>query len=390
MAQLKINHTDVFKWNWDELNKDDNRFILNQGGSRSSKTYSLCQLLIVYCLTNPNISVSIVRKSFPSLRASILRDFINILIELEIYNINNHNKTENTYKFDNGSFVEFFSCDDEQKLRGRKRDILYCNEGNELSFDEFNQLVLRTSGKVFIDFNPSDTEHWIYDLLKQDKVCLIKSTFRDNPFLSKNEIEYIENLINVDENYYKIYNLGERPISSSRIYTHFKKYIDEVDGEDFCYGLDFGYQHPTCLVKCQFNGNKVYVKELLYKSGLTISDLINEIKSLGLDKNKYIYCDSARPEIIEELRRSGFTRATSSNKNVKQGIDKVKSMEVYINYESINLWKEFRLYSWKTINDKITEEPIKLNDDGLDAMRYAIFTHIKSGFNNFYTNIFTY
>jgi len=334
--------------------------------------------------------VSIVRKSFPSLRGSILRDFIDILKDLEVYKESSHNKTEQVYHFDNDSYIEFFSCDDEQKLRGRKRDILYCNEGNEISFDEFNQLVLRTSGKVFIDFNPSDTEHWIYDLLKQDNVTLIKSTYKDNPFLPKDQVDYIENLINVDENYYKIYALGEKPTSSSRIYTHFKQYIDEVETADFSYGLDFGYNHPTCLVKCMYNGNKVYVKELIYKSGLTTTDLINEMKGLGLDTSKYMYCDSARPEIIEELRRNGFSRATGANKNVKQGIDKVKSMEVYIHYESINLWKEFRLYSWKTNKEQVIDEPVKLNDDGMDAMRYAIFSHIKSGFNTFYTNIFTY
>jgi phage terminase large subunit len=237
---------------------------------------------------------------------------------------------------------------------------------------------MRTTGKVFIDFNPSDTEHWIYDLIKQDNCALIKSTYKDNPFLTKDQVEYIENLINVDENYYKVYALGEKPISESRIYSHFKQYNEEVNHRDFCYGLDFGYNHPCALVQTWFSGNKVYVKELIYKQKLTTSDLVNEMKSLNLDRSKIIYCDSARPDVIEELRRNGFSKAQLSDKNVKQGIDKVKSMEVYTHFESTNLWKEYRLYSWKTDKDRILDEPIKLNDDGLDAMRYAIYTHHKS------------
>ena len=375
--KLEIKHTPVFSKNY-ELISSDKRFIVNQGGSRSSKTISLIQMIIVLCLTKPKVSASIVRKSFPSLRGSILRDVIMMLKEMDLYKESNHNKTEQVYTFENGSYIEFFSADNEQKLRGRKRDILYCNEGNELSFEEFNQLVLRTTGKILIDFNPSDTEHWIYDLIKQDNCALIKSTYKDNPFLTKDQVEYIENLINVDENYYKVYALGEKPISESRIYNHFKQYNEEVDLRDFCYGCDFGFNHPTTLIKTSFEGNKVYVKELIYKSKMTTTDLINEMKSLNLDRSKPIYCDSARPEVIEELRRAGFLRAQSSNKNVKEGINKIKSMEVYIHFESINIWKEYRLYSWKTDKDRILDEPVKENDDALDALRYAVYSHHKS------------
>ena len=378
MATLNLEHTPVFKRNWELLYDESIRFIFNQGGSRSSKTYSLCQLIIVYCLMNENKGVSIIRKSFPSLRASIMRDFFQIMKELNIYDERNHSKTEHIYNFDNGSWIEFFSADDEQKLRGRKRDILFCNEGNELKFDEFNQLVMRTTGKILVDFNPSDTEHWIYDIIKQDNSALIKSTYKDNPFLGKEQIEYIENLINVDENYYKVYALGERPISQSRIYSHFKQYIDLPQFDDFCYGLDFGYNHPSALILTRFKDNKVFVEELIYESKLTTSDLIKMMLDLKLDRNKPIYCDSARPEVIEEIRRAGFYKATTAKKNVKEGIDKVKSMEIFIHSESLNIWKEHKLYSWKSIKDVILDEPVKENDDALDALRYAVYSHLKS------------
>ena len=375
--KLEIKHTPVFSKNYELIN-GNKRFIVNQGGSRSSKTISLLQMIIVLCLTKEKISVSVVRKSFPSLRGSILRDFVTTLKEMDLYRESNHNKTEQVYTFDNGSYVEFFSSDNEQKLRGRKRDILYCNEGNELSFEEFNQLVLRTTDKILIDFNPSDTEHWIYDLIKQDNCALIKSTYKDNPFLTKDQVDYIENLINVDENYYKVYALGEKPISESRIYNHFKQYNEDVDLRDFCYGCDFGFNHPTTLVKTSFDGNKVYVKELIYRNKMTTADLITEMKNLNLDRSKPIYCDSARPEVIEELRRAGFIKAQPSNKAVKEGINKIKSMEVYIHYESVNIWKEYRLYSWKTFKDHILDEPVKENDDALDALRYAVYSHHKT------------
>jgi phage terminase large subunit len=375
MKSLNIEHTEVFTRNWNCLNDDKVRFIFNQGGSRSSKTYSICQMLIVYCLSNPKKGVSIIRKSFPTLRASIMRDFFSIMKELELYDERSHSRTEHIYTFDNGSWVEFFSIDDEQKVRGRKRDILFCNEANEIEFDEFNQLVMRTTGKVIMDYNPSDTEHWIYDIINQDNSVLVKSTYKDNPFLTKEQVEYIENLINVDENYYKIYALGERPTSQSRIYTHFKQYVDDASYEDYCYGLDFGFNHPSALILTNFKDNKIFVKELIYKSGLTTTDLIKTMLELNIDKSKPIYCDSARPEVIEEIRRAGFYKATLSNKNVKEGIDKIKSMEVFIHIESVNLWREYRMYSWRTYKNMILDEPIKENDDAMDALRYSVYSH---------------
>ena len=375
MKSLNIEHTQVFTRNWNCLNDDKVRFIFNQGGSRSSKSYSICQMLIVYCLSNPKKGVSIIRKSFPTLRASIMRDFFSIMKELELYDERSHSRTEHIYTFDNGSWVEFFSIDDEQKVRGRKRDILFCNEANEIEFDEFNQLVMRTSGKVIMDYNPSDTEHWIYDIINQDNAVLVKSNYKDNPFLTKEQVEYIENLINVDENYYKIYALGERPTSQSRIYTHFKQYVDDLQYEDFCYGLDFGFNHPSALILTSFKDNKIFVKELIYKSGLTTADLIKMMSELNIDKSKPIYCDSARPEVIEEIRRAGFYKATLSNKNVKEGIDKIKSMEVFIHIESVNLWREYRMYSWRTYKNMILDEPIKENDDAMDALRYSVYSH---------------
>lgn len=373
---LEIKHTSVFERNWKAYHNPSIRYIINQGGSRSSKSISILQCLLIIALRE-KIKISIVRQTLASCK-SIMEDFINLLYEYNIYDRDSHNKSSATYILDNGSIFEFMGVSDPQKLRGKKRDILFCNEVNEIGEEEWLQLMLRTTGKVFIDFNPSDTEHWVYNLVNDPQSKLIKSTYKDNPFLEKHQIEFIENLINVDENYYKVYVLGERPISQTRIYNHFKQYNEDVNFRDYCYGLDFGFNHPCVLIQTSFEGNRVYVKELIYKQKLTTSDLVNEMKNLNLDRSKIIYCDSARPDIIEELRRNGFSKAQSSDKNVKQGIDKVKSMEVFIHYESVNLWKEYKLYSWKVDRDRILDEPVKLFDDGLDAMRYAIYSHHKS------------
>lgn len=368
---LEIKHTKVFKKNHDALLNDNVRFIINQGGSRSSKTYSLMQLIILYCFTNKNKIVSIVRKSFPSLRGSVMREFFMLMEQLEIYDVKSHHKTENIYTFPSGSMVEFFSVDDEQKIRGRKRDVLWANEANELSFDEFNQLNMRTTSKLFFDFNPSDNFHWLYDLISRDISLLVHSTYKDNPFLSKAQVVEIQELINVDEAYYKIYALGEKGTGKTTIYTHWKYYENLPEVKETYYGLDFGFNHPCSLVEINVIENKCYVKELIYESGLTVSDLLVKLQQLDISKKIEMVCDTARPEIIEELKRNRYN-AKFAIKAVKDGIDSVKSCQLFIHKESINLLKEIASYKWKTNGDLILDEPVKIYDDGMDAMRYGI------------------
>lgn len=380
-SNLEIKATRVFEDNLKAF--DDYRFIINQGGSRSSKTTSICQLVIVKCLSVPNYTVSIIRKTMPALRGSIMKDFFNLLNEYDLYSEKHHNKSINEYRFPNGSVVEFFSATDEQRLKGRTRKLAVLNEADELDFGEFTQINIRTEEKIIIDFNPScDEEHWLWNLIKRPNSILIKSTYKDNPFLSKEQIDEIEGLINADENYYKIYALGEKPTPHTRVYTHYKLYSHPLDKNiPFVYGLDFGFNHPTVLVKVYHENNKLYVEEIIYQSGLTSSDLIKLMKELNIEKNVNIYCDSARPEIIEDLKRSGF-KAVPANKSIKEGIDFIKSKELFININSTNTIKELKLYSYRTINDKITDEVIKLNDDAMDAMRYAAIS--------FKNNIITY
>jgi len=376
---LDIEATPVFEKNFFAWSNSEFKTIINQGGSRSSKTYSIVQVLIIIALTKPNTQISIVRKSFPSLRGSVMRDWKEIMHALDVYEDKNHQKTEYIYNFPNGSTIEFFSLDDAQKVRGRKRDILYCNEANEIDLESWVQLKMRTTGKVFIDYNPSELEHWAYELINQPDSILIKSTYKDNPFLSKEQIKYIEDLIKVDEGYYKVYALGERMAPQALVYTHFVKYDNlplETEIMDRSYGIDIGFNHYTAFIEVVFaTDNRLYIRELFYEAGKTAEDIVNLVSQSNYDRTKMIYVDSARPDIIESLRRKGI-RASLSDKRVKEGIDFIKSKQILIYINSENLWRESKMYSWVEKKDgTITDEIVKKWDDGLDAMRYAAFTH---------------
>jgi phage terminase large subunit len=370
---MEIKSTVIFEKNYDAI-LGDKRFIINEGGSRSSKTYSLCQLMIIYCLQNNNKVVSVIRKTFPALRATVLRDFIEILKDIGLYKQEMHNKSEHIYTFANGSMVEFFSVDDEQKIRGRKRDIAWCNEANELYFDDFTQLNMRTEDKLIFDYNPSDSASWLYEL-PADESIKIKSTYKDNPFLPESIKTQIEDLKRTDEALYQIYALGEKAISKSNIYSQWTfvahrpaKFVKYV------YGLDFGYNHPTALMRVYYCDNDIYIEPVIYESYLTTTMLIERLATLNIEQTVSILADHSRPEIIQEMNIAGYD-VLNANKVVKKGIDNLKTFGVFCQDHKA-LKREYENYKWKKIGDFITDEPVKLFDDAMDAIRYAT-THIR-------------
>jgi phage terminase large subunit len=371
---MEIKSTVIFEKNYEALNDPSLRFVINEGGSRSSKTYSLCQLVIIYCLQNNNKVVSIIRKTFPALRATVLRDFIEILKELNIYSVEDHNKSEHIYTFPNGSIVEFFSVDDEQKIRGRKRDIAWCNEANELYFDDFTQLNMRTESKLIFDYNPSESTSWLYELPQEESV-LIKSTYKDNPFLPQSIRSQIEDLKRTDEALYQIYALGEKAISKSNIYSNWS-FIPHRPARfvNYVYGLDFGYNHPTALMRVYWCDNDIYIEPVIYESYLTTPMLIDKMQSFNVEKTVTIVADYARPEIIAELNNAGYD-VQNANKVVKKGIDNIKTFGVLCQDDKA-IRKEYENYKWKKVGDMITDEPVKMWDDAMDAIRYAT-THIR-------------
>jgi phage terminase large subunit len=344
------------------------RIIANQGGTRSGKTYTLNQLLIALALKE-KLSISVTSVAFPHLRRGAMRDWRTIMENTGLYDPNSHIRTEQVYNYPNGSYTEFFSSDNNLKVRGPGRDILFFNEANLTDFDTFTQLMLRTRKAIFIDFNPADEFHWIYDnILTRPDCYFIKSTYLDNPFLPSEQVKEIENLKNVDENFWRIYGEGERGHSEGVIYTHWKPYYDSCSGA-VAFGLDFGYNNPSSLVRVTENDQNLYWKEEIYQSGLTTNDLIPMMKQI-VKPHETVYCDAAEPDRIEDLRRAGI-KAVSANKNVKEGIDFIKSRKLFIYSGSANLLKEIKSYKYATKQAGITEVPLKLNDHAMDAARYG-------------------
>jgi phage terminase large subunit len=360
-----------------EVEEFHNYFVTTENiiSHNSGKTYNILIWFIVKLLQENGKTLTIVRQSLPSIKGSVLRDFVDILSRLGIYSEDNHNKTEQIYQL-NGNVVEFVSADQPQKIRGRARTYLFCNEANELSYEAWMQLIMRTEGKIVIDYNPSDISSWIYDdVIPRDDADFYITTFRDNPFLPKELVDELERLKDADPNYWQIYGLGERGLSQDLIYTHYRTTEQMPEGETV-YGLDFGFNVPSAMVKVVFYENAAYVQELIYETKLTTNDLVEKIVALGIDKFDEIYCDAAEPKTIEELVRQGLN-AKPANKDVLEGIRSVKATPLYIHQDSVNLLKEVKNYRWKTDrNGNKLDQPVKFNDHISDAMRYAIFSKL--------------
>jgi phage terminase large subunit len=236
IAKLKTNK--VFR----HLETSESKIVVQQGGTRSGKTYNiLLWVIFSFCQRNHGKIVTICRKSFPALRGTVMRDFFQILKDFDLYFEENHSKTSNEYRL-NGNIIEFISLDMPQKIRGRKRDLLFANEANELTFEDWRQLLFRTNEKVILDYNPSEEFHWIYDqVLTRSDVEFYQTTYKDNPFLGDVIKQEIERLKEIDENYWRVYGLGERGQSRSLVYTFQTCKEIPKEAKIVSYGLDFGF-----------------------------------------------------------------------------------------------------------------------------------------------------
>ena len=333
--------------------------------------------MILLALTG-KYSISVCSVAFPHLRKGAMRDWRKIMEDFKLYNPANHMKTEQLYTYPTGSYIEFFSVDNQLKVRGPGRDILFINEANIINYETFRQLLLRTKRAIFIDYNPADEFHWIYDkVLTRPDCYFIKSTYNDNPFIPKEQRSEIESYKDADPNFWRIYGEGERGHSEGIIFTHWQPFSAEIPGQ-IGYGLDFGYNNPTALCRVvQFAGG-LQVTEEFYQSKVTNTELIEVLKQL-VSPYDPIYCDAAEPARIEEIKRAGF-KAIAANKDVKAGIDFIKSRKLFIHQGSVNLLKEIKSYKFKVNKNKVgntPEEPLKLNDHAMDAMRYAAISFKK-------------
>ena len=360
------------------------RIVCHQGGSRSGKTYSIVSYLIYLLTTRTNpLIITIARKTLPALKGSVYRDFMEVAEKTGILYFASINKAELTFKYKN-HLVEFVSLDNEMKIRGRKRTHAFLNECNEFYKEDFDQISLRTTEKILMDFNPSDVIHWIYtDVMTRDDCDTFISTYKDNAFLDPGVKQEIERLRDRDKDRWRVYGLGKRAtFKEGQIYDNWKwiDYKEFPDKEDceVAYGLDGGDSNDnSALCMVLRRPDKLYVHELLYKKGMTNQDLAYDIKKLGL-KEDYIICDSAEPKSIEELSRLGLyvKPSVKGPGSVMAGITTIKEYEVFASKQSKNLLQEYQYYIWESSRDGQMVNKIKQNgmDQLMDSLRYAVTT----------------
>lgn len=359
------------------------RIVVNQGGTRSGKTYSILQRIYVYCKKNRGKIIDVVRKTKAELADTALVDFIQILTDLGVYNDKMHNKTKDHFTI-NGNLVRFMGLDKAQKKRGSKRDLLYINEANGITLEDWVQLTMRVSEQIYLDFNPSE-EFWLHEqvLDKRNDYDFIKSTYLDNyDYLPEAQIKEIENLINVDEYYYQVYVLGNLAKIKGTIYEKFNiitpEEYDVIDYDQIFYGLDFGYEHYTALIEVKYAQEKVYERMIYMETHKKDEDLIRFMEEYGVSYSAEIYADPAYPASLRRLREAGFEDTKKANKKVDDGIRFCRGLDRYVCSSSSKYIKQLKKYkNRQTADGRIIEEPVKIDDDGPDAMRYAEYTHLK-------------
>lgn len=352
------------------------RIKIIQGGTSAGKTFGIIPVLIDKAARHEGLEISIVAETIPHLRRGALKDFLKIMKWTGRFFEDRFNKSLLRYEFANGSVIEFFSADDSSKLRGARRDILYINECNNVTFDSYNELAIRTRKEVYLDFNPAN-EFWVHTELKNepDSDFLIL-TYKDNEALDQSIIEQIEK--NKEKaktssywaNWWKVYGEGQLGMLEGVVLSNWKQ-IDTIPKEAklLGIGLDFGYTNdPTAIIEIyNYNGQRI-VNEVAYQTGL----LNSEIAKL-LPKHVPVYADSSEPKSIDEIKRYGITikGVTKGKDSINYGIDVIQRNEYLVTSNSGNLIKELRSYVWDTDKQgKRLNKPIDFNNHAIDAFRY--------------------
>lgn len=357
--------------------------ISEQGGARSGKTYNTVLFLIMYLMDHPGTLLSIVRKTLPALKGSVYRDFEENMRRLGLWDQKAYNKSEMIYRYANGSEVEFFSTDNEQKLRGRKRDILFVNEANEISYMEFRQLKMRTTTLSVLDYNPSFTEdHWIVSLNAEPGTYHFTTTYRDNPFLERTIVDEIESYMESNNSLWRIYGLGKQAIIEGAVYPEFEVVDDIPPSARRRWGaIDFGFTNdPTAILEVAVDGKNLYIDEVEYLTGMVSGDIISICRqSLGRHK---IICESADPRLVTELHRAGLNvHAVRKFKgSVEAGISKAREFRIHVTRRSTNTIRELKNYVYmQDRNGKWLNVPIDAFNHSMDAFRYVIMEELMSG-----------
>lgn len=359
-----------------KIAKLDKRIKIIQGGTSAGKTFGIIPHLINIAAKHSNIEISVVAESIPHLRRGALKDFVKIMKWINRFDDKQFNKSLLNYQFKNGSYIEFFSADDSSKLRGARRDILYINECNNVTFESYNELAIRTKRRIYLDFNPAN-EFWVHTELKDEPdTDFLILTYKDNEALDQRIVKEIEK--NRDKattssywaNWWRVYGLGEIGMLEGVVFSNWKT-IDTIPTEAklIGIGLDFGYTNdPTAIIEIyNYNGQRI-INELKYQTGMLNSDIAKE-----LPKNVVVYADSSEPKSIDEIRRYGITikGVTKGKDSINYGIDIMQQQNYLVTSNSTNLIKELRAYCWdQDKTGKQLNKPQGKQDHGIDALRY--------------------
>ena len=362
-----------------KIRRMNSRIKVIQGGTSASKTFSILAILIDKAIKTPNLEMSVVSESIPHLRRGANKDFLKIMKETGRFISSHYNKTLLRYEFSNGSYIEFFSADDESRLRGARRNILYMNECNNINYDAYLQLQIRTDGEIYLDYNPT-SKFWVHtEVLGQDDTELLVLTYKDNEALSNEIVKQLE--MNREkaktstywENWCRVYLDGEVGSVEGTIFTDFEV-VDKIPEEArlLGYGLDFGFsQDPAALIALYKYNDDIVADELIYETGLLNSELANRMKQYEVKGE--IYADSAEPKSISELKRFGFQvkPVEKGRDSINYGIQIIQQKHILVTRRSKNLLDEFSKYSWKKNRDGgYDTTPIDSNNHACDALRY--------------------
>jgi len=387
----ELKATRVFLANFESTKE----IVVNMGGGGSSKSYSIIQLLLYKFLTEKNKKFLVVRKTMPSMRTSVIIPFYEIMDSFGVRDRIKEDKVGMNFYF-GSNLIHFNGLDNPEKIKSSSWNYMWFEEATDITENDFNtvRLYLRAPSadkkpnQIFISFNPIDEFHWLKEKLISNKafkneIDVIHSTYKDNPFLPEKSKKRYEELIDKDINLYRIYALGEWGKLENLVYRNWESIPSmpvHMKSGIVLYGLDFGHNDPNVIIRSVVKDKDAFHEQLLYKSGMTVSELIAYMQTTIPKKewSKPMYADSQRPEVIKEIRNAGFN-IKAAQKNIVAGIDFLKRMRHFVKEDSSDLIKEFRAYSWKT--DKrgnIIDEPVDFMNHALDSIRYSLYSHLRT------------